>query len=283
MSVVYSINETLKIKNEHNYKLIVGAIRFQYTLLGALMLNNDAKVFELNLKADGKDYSFSGEAVTPEFKELLDAMRSAIEIELNASYEYWWRGGYANMNIGPFPVCELIEDMLKEGDVEAKDFFYSMYNSADCEQGYGILSAFGEKDGKQYCGVIEAKVVEELPEDGEWYAADTLICCEVEDLSEVNADEVIAACRAFDSIGGDYTLDANENGIDFYLNDVKPLGCREDFEKYIDLDLGLYRTVYDGPGMGDNLQFIDESGTIPRLLELEINIDGSYTVKMASV
>ena len=121
MSVVYSINETLKIKNEHNYKLIVGAIRFQYTLLGALMLNNDAKVFELNLKADGKDYSFSGEAVTPEFKELLDAMRSAIEIELNASYEYWWRGGYANMNIGPFPVCELIEDMLKEGDVEAKD------------------------------------------------------------------------------------------------------------------------------------------------------------------
>ena len=283
MSVVYSINETLKITNEGYYEHVVETVRFQYTLLGALMLNNDAEVFEMNLKADGKEYSFSGEAVTPEFKELLDAMSAATEIELSASYEYWWRAGYEHMNIGPFPVCELIEGMLEESDIEAKDFFYTMYNSADSEPGFGILTAFGEKDGKQYCGIVELKEMEDVPVDGEWYAADTLICCEVEDLSEVNADEVIAACRAFDEIGGEYSLEANEKGISFYLNHTEALKSRSDFERFAELYLNLYHTVYDGPGMGSDLQFMDTAGAVPRLLEWDINIDGSYTVKIAAV
>lgn len=283
MSVVYSIKETMNIKNEGNYKILVSKLRYQYSLLGALMLNDDAKIIDMTLTADGETYPFNGDVVTPEFKVFLDKLSNAKEIALTAEYEYWWRTGYDSLNIGPFAVCDLAEELLKEGEIEASGFFYAMHNSADCEQGYGVLTAFGENNGKKYCGVVKNEITENFPKDGEWCSVETLICCDLEDLSSVNVDEVIAACRAFDAMNGDYSLDVTEDALSFYLNAIAPLKSEEDFKKFIDLINELDRTVSAGDGMGYWLQFIDQSGDIPRLLEIDFEADGSRVIKIAAV
>ena len=279
MSTYYSVNEVLKLKNEENYELIIGAIHFQYTLLGALMLNDDAKVFEMNLKADGKDYSFAGSDITPEFKKLLDTMRSAEEIELTVSYEYVWRAGYEHMNIGPFPVCELIEKLLDENAIDSKDFFYSMYNDADSEPGFGVLTAYGEKNGKQYCGVVELKTAEEFPNDGEWYAAeDLLFCCEIEESLD-KEKVIIEACSAFDE-NIEYTLEKQENELAFELKNVGVLKTKEDFERLESLCAKLCRIAHDYSFIG---QFIDYSRNVPRLMEFDMDENSGCSIRIASI
>lgn len=276
-----SVKETLKIKNEGDCKLIVANLYSKYKNLRAQILDNTAWVEKICLKADGKEYSvpcsYRREEFFPKFDILLNVIPSAKEIELNADYQYNWFS--RNTEDTPYR----IERLLNHGSVQAKDFFYAEQVQFEDDWDFNLPRVYGEKDGKQYCGRIDYEAVEALPEDGYWCADDILISFYTEDFSGVDVNGIISAGQAFQSFGGDCYWEITEKKINFMLEEVQPLESREDFEKFIALYLDFYRAVNDNPGLCSYLIFVDESRLIRRALILDINIDGSYTVKMAAV
>lgn len=144
MGVYYTIKEKLTVRNREACEEMVDRMKYQLSLLGVLMLQDDAAIEKLALKADGKEYHFSGTEITPDLHTLLRAMDDAETLELEAAYDFTWRLRYENMNIGPFAVCETAETLLKENPSAENDFFYYMYNIADAvddsdlEQGISV-------------------------------------------------------------------------------------------------------------------------------------------------
>ena len=132
MSVYYTVKEKLTVRNREACEEMIYSMKCQLSLLGVLMLQDDAAIEKISLKADGKEYTFSGKEITPELHALLRAMDDAEALELEAIYDYTWRLCYEDMNIGPFAVCETAEMLLKNDPSAANDFYYYMYNEADC-------------------------------------------------------------------------------------------------------------------------------------------------------
>lgn len=132
MSVYYTVKENLTVRKAETCEEMIFVMKHQLSLLGFLMLQDDASIEKLTLKADGAEYTFSGREITPELHTLLRAMDNAETLELEAVYDYNWRLGYEDMNIGPFAVCETAETLLKNDPSAANDFYYYMYNNADC-------------------------------------------------------------------------------------------------------------------------------------------------------
>ena len=132
MSVNYIVKEKLIVNNAEICEDIILVMKHQFSLLGCLMLQDDAAIESISLKADGKEYHFSGSEITPELHTLLRAMDNVNTLELEADYNYNWRLCYEDMNIGPFAVCETAQMLLKDDPSAESCFFYSMYNDADC-------------------------------------------------------------------------------------------------------------------------------------------------------
>ena len=132
MSVNYTIKEKLVIRNANTCQDLIYVMSRQLSLLGFLMLQEEAAIESLPLNADGEQYHFAGTEITPDLHKILRAMENAEALELEAHYDYTWRLCYEDMEIGPFTVCESAEMLLKEDAAIANDFYYSMYNDADC-------------------------------------------------------------------------------------------------------------------------------------------------------
>ena len=144
MGVYYHVKEKMTVRNTEICEEMVLVMKRQLSLLGFLMLNDDASIDNLTLNADGKEYHFVGYKITPEFHTILHTLENAETFTLEADYDYTWRLRYDEMNIGPFAVCDAVKELLAETPDAAKDFFYSMYNDADCnEDDEGITVTFG--------------------------------------------------------------------------------------------------------------------------------------------
>lgn len=285
MSVYYEVKEHLVVKDIPqsvicNRSTAVKAMIDQLALLGALMLQDEAKVYESKLIADEKIIEFRGTCPNETYKEMLSAMENAKNLELVIEYEYIFRAGNEiSHEAGPVH-GGWMKDMDEE---EAEGIFYSMWTLADCDDGAGIAFAYGEHNGKFYNGELEFENVEVFPE-GRWYA-DSELYVYGENLS----DEVLAEAEKIYRELSVLSLDKYDekaisgNEIEFNLDNVH-LESREDFEKLTSGYKKLAKLIINNSDCGGSLgEYRDMFGADVRLMRIEYDKNDMPHISVAEI
>lgn len=279
MSMIYDVKEHLVVKNAHEgtNDIPISVMHFQLSLLGALMLTDNAAITSLELTVDGEKHQFSGKEVTPALHTLLRTMDQGNNVDIAVQYWYRWSSNWDYLNVGPLAVVTCVEQLLKEEPELAENIFYSMYNEADCDTG-GTMVAYGKKDGKVYQGSV-AFVPAALPENGVWENHETTIVFDddLTDDMDIAAIEQIghAFVRKFPDSA---SFIRDKDGVCLTVNDLT-LRSKAEFETMIDLYSGLIRATNDKCGMIG--EFVDLSGKDAALLTLDIQADGSYDLEIS--
>lgn len=150
-------SEILIVKNTDSCKELINKLRWQYVLLGTLMLDGPARILNMQLKIRNKTYSNRGSTIDLDFHDLLDALHDVLltsnEFSLTTDYEYWFNEQHAYLNIGPIPTRNCAENLLKNNPNLSKDFFYALHKHnkpAESDE----LYAYGERNGHNYYGKV---------------------------------------------------------------------------------------------------------------------------------
>ena len=281
MSVYFEVKEHLQVKRtaeemeyETNGSIALNIMQGQLAALAALILiNEDARIYDLHMTADGKEYTYKGEEITPEFKTILTALTESAEVDLVVGYSYEWRANWDMYSlVGPDPLMQF----CKDPEFGMNGIFYSAWHNADCSDGNGVLVAYGEKDGKTYNGEVSYVTVTALP-DGSWYSPNSaIVYAETEDgVSAAATPGFTDACKAVTEFAGD-ELDLDEEGC-YYLND---LTLRSDGEAkhFIELVKEVKRVSKE---FGLMAYFVDTS--LPDARLMFIDDEDGYTIRVASV
>ena len=155
MSVCFDIKEHLVVNRTEqkdgitSKNKIVDAMVSQLSLLGTEMHRQTlTEVYQMELIADGVTYAFSDDCPDESLKKIMTTIEKADEIDFQAEYCFDWHAD----NADPFKLASVLETMCEE---ELNGIFYSLWSNADCDDGEGTLTAFGDHNGRMYNG--EAK------------------------------------------------------------------------------------------------------------------------------
>ena len=122
--------------------------------------------------------------------------------------------------------------------------------------------------------------VEDFPEEGNWHTiVDPFLCFGADDPNREKEKNIISVCQTFLNENAEYGI--NRDGDEIALEiDAISLKSKKDFDSFLSICKELYCISDYFSLMG---LFIDGSGDVPRFLELDINDDGNYTIKIAAV
>lgn len=280
MSVFYTIKEHLHLDNIVNHNEAVGILHTKLSLLGAAMLRSTAYVDKAVIVADGEEITFKGRMVNHVFHKVMNEVAGAQRtLDVTLSYSFMRYAWSEAIDPGPF---EMMDYLAKENPQELDGLFYSMYNHADCaEDGHGIIAAYGKSGDTFYNGIVPSQKVAALP-DGGWYAPITAVIYDPdeEDAVGVDMDAVEEVCRQLCEFSSDDTLERDENGLAFYLNN---LVLRNDAELQAFAALcGKLMTLTNNQ-CGIMAELSDLDSMDPRTATVKIFADGSYTVELVTV
>ncbi len=282
MSFVIDAKEHLKVKkhgDENEAALFaVETMRDQLAALAGLVLLGEARIWDIKMVADGEIIPYSGGKINDDFQNILIALSKAEEIDFSISYDYWYRLSEPKYEmLGP---CRLRDQMEEYKEEELTDFFYSSWYHEDHIDTEGILTAYGENNGKFYYGQVALAEVSEIP-SGKWDALHTAIILETEDDFDVDAHpDLIAACEAFKEIGGDVDLQIGD-GMTYYLHNIL-IDSYEKGQRFCEMTRKLLSVVPDDVAICINGFFADQNGMDARLMTIE-EADQDITIKVAQV
>ena len=268
MSVYYNVKEHISTNNLQD-ETITSAIIDTLVSIGREMLYDRATIRELSLHANGNEYFFKGSEITSKLHEIIRVINSATTMDLVMSYD--------SVNC-EFPIAEVVSETFKEGPRYANDLFYSLYNKADCNAGAGLLFAYGEKNGNFYHGPIILKPSSFA--DGEWYNEDTLVTFEADIDDALNLENLKNCVDGLSAIGADVDFRVGEKDVSLFVNTIT-IKTTEEFERFVKLCIELDRAT-DGK-CGFMLEFVDTSNTDARVLQIELDYNGTYSVYLATV
>ena len=267
MSVYYNVKEHISTNNFQD-ETITSAIIDTLVSIGREMLYDRAIIRELSLQANGNEYFFKGSEITPKLHEIIRVITSATTMDLVMSYD--------SVN-SEFPIAKNVSEIFKKGPCYANNLFYSLYNKADCNSGVGLLSAYGEKNGKFYCGTVEPKNSSFV--EGEWYNEDTLIAFESSVKDILNLVELKKCVEELDKLGADIDFRTDSEEISLFVNNMT-IKNTDTFDCFVRLCLELDR-VTDGK-CEFMLEFIDTNDVDARIMQIELGDRGAYSVWMAN-
>ncbi len=279
MSVAYNIMEHLTVKktDDDNYSLPVEIMNGQLAALAALIVKDEAEVYKMKLVADGIEYGYSGDEVIPAFKQVIQTMSSAKEVDISIYYNYLWRSGWKMYElVGPFVLMNFFDD---PGEEDVTDVFYSAWNNAEGE-GPGNLVAYGRHNGKEYSGLVDFEQVSAIPE-GKWEEQRSTVVMDTEESFDAkDYPELLGICRELADMGVDSALNIEE-GRTFYLNNVT-INTAEQRVRYQELLKMLVAVAPEGVDLYIDGPFLDSSGADARLMTVEY--DGKdLIIKVAEV
>lgn len=266
MSVYYNVKEHISTNNFQD-ETITSAIIDTLVSIGREMLYDRAIIRDLSLHVDGRNYFFEGKEITPEFHKIIRAIESATTMDLVMSYD--------SVNC-EFSIAEIVSETFKEGPRYANNLFYSQYNKADCNSGVGLLSAYGEKNGKFYCGPVELQ--NSLFVEGEWYNEDNLITFEGEIKDVLNLEDLKKCVAELSALGADVDFRVDKEEISLFVNNMT-IKTSDTFNCFIKFCLELKRVTAGTCGF--MLEFVDTSDAEARIMQIDLNDNGGYSVWMA--
>lgn len=283
MSVFYDVKEHLRFEGKES-DAITGAsicanvMKSQLASLAGLILVDDAKIYNLSMIADGKEYSYKGKDITPEYKTILAALCESEDVDIEVEYGFNWRakGRYYD-NVGPFEMIGLLEE--RDPEFSWDNVFYSAWNNSDSNDGCGTLVAYGINDGKTYSGTVPFEKVDHIPE-GKWICQDTPIYASIKKDGDI--DGFFAACRKFSAFCDEDDLEFSEidDCVEFCMSNLI-INSDEDIHHFIVLLEAFRNLELDEFGLMANL--VDCSQKDARLMMTEENEEGEFSIKIASV
>lgn len=294
MSISYTFLEKLEITSSANPDIVMDICRAfydRYAFLGACVLQNRANFFPLRLKYDDCTYEFEGNKINSSFQEIVSTLGNAMAdaakddrpaLELSAQYMFeltTW--DYFEGDNQPFTLCDYLGNLSQE---ELSGIFYSMHNQADCDSdSAGILTAYGEKNGIFYHGVIDYEPIDHIPSEGYWVSADAVAEVDIELADVQNKDEIISACRALIDFQKDdscYYYELNGTFLTFQLFQTT-IESEMRFKEFLDLSTKLMLQTKGVACIGAEL--FDLNDPYGHLLRVEFAPDGTYSVAEAKI
>ena len=268
MSVYYYVKEHISTNNFQD-EALTSAIIETITSITQMMLYDRAKIGSLSLRANEKNYFFEGLEITPKLHEIIRAIKSATAMDLVMSYD--------SVNC-EFPIAKIVSEMFREGPRYANNLFYSLYNKADCNSGVGLLSAYGEKNGKFYFGTVESQNSSFV--EGEWYNEDTLIAFESSANDILNLVELKKCVEELAKLGADVDFRTDSEEISLFVNNMT-IKTMDTFDCFVKLCLELDR-ITDGT-CDFMLEFVDTSDAEARIMQINLDGNGGCSVWMAKI
>lgn len=300
MSVNYDIKEHLrfegrKIGENCGAEICADVMRRQLAALAGRTLLDQAQIFRLRMTADGRDYVFSGEEITPEYKAILTALDRATDVDLVVDYHCIWRGDGGNYDdLGPFALMSLLEDPEKE--IDLTNVFYSVWNSDRSYYGKsGILRAYGSKAGQTYHGEVPFEPVDyegDLPfvareqaehaPTGDWRGGNSPLVASFKKNEGADLSAFIAACNEFTAICDKEDLQYTnyDDVIEFRLNRVN-INSDRDVQCFLDLLKELKKEATGGFSL--IAEFVELSRNDASLMVIEEDEQGEFVVRLARV
>ena len=297
MSVYYDIKEHLVIEDTEKHSLELGNIHYRLSLMAAWTLQHRGSVIDLTIVADGEKFNFTDDILNVQYQEALDALYKAKSSEIICDYGCSVRAKEAAP--APFELISYLDEEIKENQDYLDGLYYCVYANADCE-GAGMVCAYGKKNGVLYTGPVPFAVVDKIP-DGDWYAPQTAIACEVE--AEEGRDLVAIAdicrqlCRfsqetftrnaedAKSRLAENYVitsgqLDISENSVAFYTNFLR-IKNDDELKELMRLYAKLIELTDGECGLIGEL--VDISCPDARILHFDVEANGEYTLQISAV
>lgn len=254
--------------------------------IAADVLRDRSWIFELKVCADGTEYSYSGDEITPEYKKIINAIRTADKAEIELYYTC-----YGGNNHGPFPLVYFLYELNREGK-KPEGVDLSLY-TLDLETGgdRGELFIFGKRGEKDYVGEVDLKEVTTLPEKAQWYAPTIAIAIEEEPYPLQNREAIRDLVEHMITIGNladkmDTQFSIDDKFVSVYLGSPE-LNSAEEVYAYATEACKLKALLIDpetgeGEDIPVTLEFFSDSDGIPRMLSIQVKPDGNYVMRMAS-
>jgi hypothetical protein len=191
-----------------------------------------------------------------------------------------------------------LDEEIKEDPGYLDGLFYCVYSNADCGNGAGTVYAYGKRNGFLYTGVVPFAEVDKIP-DGDWYAPQTAIACEVDAQEGRDMAAIEDVCRqlcrfsqeaftkddadACDRLNKDYgiisrQLDVSKNSIAFYTNFLR-IKNDDELKEVMKLVARLIDLTDGECGLIGEL--VDISGPDARVLHFDVEANGEYILKIA--
>lgn len=225
---------------------------------------------ELTLVADGKKYTFSGQQPTDEFYHLINAMAEAKSVDLIGFYDYRFDDWFPEAQPAA-PYC--VANLFRSVDAQSPDgVFYSLYCTSDIDTNTGMISAYGQKDNRTYCGTPAYHSIAELPETGIWFTPVPAVTYDAHDIASTDLQQITNICKELCTMSSGDLLQTGENEIHFSLEHLK-LKSRADLEHYISLCHQLMVLTNGDCTVWE--EFADLSAADPRMLQIDIQPDGT--------
>lgn len=238
----------------------------------SLMPRGCVRRCELALRVGKELHAFAGGLPTPEFYGIVTALENAEKLEFIGFYEYDWEDWWEkSQGADPFSLQSLF---LKAGGVEG--VFYSSYAADDTEP--GEIFAYGEKNGRQYRGVVPFVPLQELPNHGRWFAPKAAVHFTHDQLQKVDIHALLPVCRRLCNLGGEPELYFAGHCFNFSLRRLEMHRARE-LQKYFSLCLALQQITKGSCQAYEELA--DLSAADPRMLILNPLPGGSTELKIS--
>ena len=298
MSVYYEIKEHLVIEDTEKHSMELGNIHYRLSLMAAWTLQRRGCFGNLTIIADGEKFSFTKDILNTRYQDALNALYKAKSAEIICDYGCSVRAMESDPT--PFELMSYLDEEIKEDPDYLDGLFYCVHNSADCGNGAGIVCAYGKKNGVLYTGTIPFVEVDKIP-DGDWYAPQTAIVCEVEaeegrDLAAI-ADVCRQLCRfsqeTFTKVDEDAQgrlaenygitsrqLDISEDSVAFYTNYLR-ISNDDELKEVMRLFAKLIDLTDGECGLIGEL--VDISSPDAKILHFDVEANGEYTIQIAAV
>ncbi|MBR5500915.1 MAG: hypothetical protein IKV74_05250 [Clostridia bacterium] len=278
MSVNYVIREHLMIENTEHHSVAMDGMLSHLSLLEAWLLQERARVYRFVIHTDDKTYDCHCESMTKNYQDAMCAFADATKVEMILHYEYNYRVPEADP--GPFDFIAYLQKTVENEPESLDGLFYSMYNNADCNEGEGIVCAYGKKDGVLYTGKIPFVPVSNIPA-GQWYTTETSVGCDIDPRDGFDMQSVEQVCRALATYNeSNYTLHISKDEFSFYLNELS-FETDAQLKHFIAL-CGQLKAL-----LGEECFILgavtEISGTDVKMLHFAVDESGAYTMELASV
>lgn len=278
MSVYYEVKEYLEVQEitEENRE-ILDFTKEHLAWLGWKMLTNSAKVINITFLCGEKKVIFSGDTMNADFHNMIRTLEEKRSFQLTMEYQYCWRASDPEMSYDHLAISFYLDEAQEE---EAKHIFYTMYNNADCGDGAGILSAYGERNGHTYKGIVQDKPISDFPDSGNWYAPREVVIYQPETLEGVDMVAVREIVKQLETLSEDDNLTDTETEFSYCMNHFQARSV-EDFQKFVRLASGLIELTDDQCCVTPEL--VDWNDPYGRILKIDVKQGGEYAITMVSV
>lgn len=278
MSVYYDVKEYLEVQEitEENREILYFT-QEHLAWLGWKILKNSAKVINITFLCGEKKVTFSGDTMNADFHNMIRALEEERSFQLTMEYQYCWRALDPEMSYDHLAISSYLDRVQEE---ETKHIFYTMYNDADCGDGAGILSAYGERNGHAYKGIVQDKHIPDFPDSGNWYAPRETVIYEPNEIDHVDLKAIGEVIQELSTLSEGDNIVVSENELSYFMNNFQPKNS-EDFKKFVHLAGRLIELTNGECYICAELVDLDDP--FGRIIKIDVTDSKKYTITMASI